>query len=123
MLLTVIRKVTGMPLRHPFLHAALGVLSFILGTVALVYLADALWRFLAVAYDPVLASLIIGLAGLIIALLLLLTISLTSGPANQETRTHNTSGPTADQLAAALFQAFTAGREAGQGVRNYSARQ
>ncbi len=124
MVLTLLRKVTGMPLRHPFLHAILGLSAAVLCIVGLVYLADALWRFLAIQYDETLASLIIGLSGMIIALTLVLIISLTSGRSAEKASKSRGSHaePSADQLASALFQAFTAGREAGQGVRRGSAR-
>lgn len=97
--------------------AAIGLIAAVLAVAGLLYLADAGWRYLAITYDAIIASVIAGLV-LLAASLLLLLIAKAIGPGRPPpAQERQPSDMTDAECIALLLRGFRTGREAGRTVR------
>ena len=95
--------------------AAIGTIAAIFAIAGLGYAADAAWRYLALAYDPVVASAILALV--LLSVSLLLVVLLKSGGSNEppapppqpEPRGMNDA-----EYIALLLRSFSAGKDTGR---------
>ena len=96
-----------------------GVLFLLAGAfcfTGLVFIADAGWRWLAEAYDPVIASVVVGALMLVLSLLCVIIHLAGSGRATpQETETPPQPQPSG--AAAQLIEAFLMGLDAARTMR------
>lgn len=95
--------------------AAIGLVAAIFAIAGVGFATDAVWRYLAHAYDPIIASALLSLA--LLSVSLLLVVILGSGgskqppapPPQPEPR-----GMTDAEYIALLLRAFTAGKDTGR---------